>query len=749
MTTNCSKFKQLMILILAMLMLGLSALPVRAAENEKVRIEYRYVSESELSKDELSHLEKGLPKIKATKDANYLIVYKSPTASATNTKQSGAVPTTGDSTKILVWILAAPVAMYGLFKFRKKKAVSTALILCLGLTSVGLMTNSNVFAYENKNLKDYNKVQMVPIGTELFTDLQKINGYEMLGVIDEAKLSKPIPDNPNPSVPVNPEEPNPANPEDPVNPQVPTEDYGDGEFLGEASGRSIIKPVRVKVVVKNGKIVNINKQNENETIDDGGSWEEKGFKNLIKLVLSKDKNEQKNFINTMSQEMTRLFDIAFAIHDEGSKAGGKMSDFKAAFDKYLPGADASLLHDNMPEDEVVNITKLHLMKSNKYHQVDTVTGATYTGRGTINAIFNALQKTGTDITLKNFIIDGGIKYDYVDGDTLDLTNLKIKVEFKDGSTKQLLYDDFEKNGFSIMKIENKGKKVPIGRTLKLTESALGHPISHGVHLVVIHNKTNTERQVPIIRINPDIITVTPKKVVVRKQGTQDWLSSTTEFNPKSFVQKISLSKEDKEKLIDNPIEFGLIVQGLNNEEHTILLKPEFSQTDMNGSKEEKEYSLKVDENDLKKLNDKYDIQFKYWRLNVMGEESIVQPEEPQPVKKLKPFMIFMKAADDPEGKTKIPLVGKFDNKVFEFVLPQHVEWAKRLNGKNIAFEVSCIDDKKEKYFFEFAIESINEKGDDEYIYDGGKLTVSGFIINEDQFMEIDEDSLEFTVKALK
>lgn len=63
--------------------------------------------------------------------------------------------------------------------------------------------------------------------------------------------------------------------------------------------------------------------------------------------------------------------------------------------------------------------------------------------------------------------------------------------------------------------------------------------------------------------------------------------------------------------------------------------------------------------------------------------------------------------------------------------------------------MSCIDDKKEKYFFEFAIESINEKGDDEYIYDGGKLTVSGFIINEDQFMEIDEDSLEFTVKALK
>lgn len=142
--------------------------------------------------------------------------------------------------------------------------------------------------------------------------------------------------------------------------------------------------------------------------------------------------------------MTRLFDIAFAIHDEGSKAGGKMSDFKAAFDKYLPGIDGALLRDNMPEDEVVNITKLHLIKSNKYHQVDTVTGATYTGRGTINAIFNALQKTGKDITLKKFIIDGGIKYDYVDGDTLDLTNLKIKVELKDGSTKQLLYDDFEK-----------------------------------------------------------------------------------------------------------------------------------------------------------------------------------------------------------------------------------------------------------------------------------------------------------------
>ncbi|MDD6920375.1 MAG: FMN-binding protein [Eubacteriales bacterium] len=761
MKINHNRLQKSLIPLIAIFILSLSIIPVKAAESDNVRIEYQYVSDSELSQKELSHLEKGLPKIKATKDAKYLIVYKNSASTAEanpENEKNSSTPKTGQSASIVFWIISAPIAAYAIFKLKRKNAISAVLILCVGVAGISFGNTPKAHAYENKEFKIYNHVQTVPKGTELFKDIKNIPGYKMLGVIDAAKLQSSAennnpqkPDNPNipnnPNTPDNPNIPdNPNTPDNPNVPQPPITSYEDGEYLGEAPGRTLLKPVRVKVTVKNNKIIAITKQNENEAIDDGGSWEAQGFHALIKMILNQNKDEQKDFINSFSVDSTRLFNIAFAVHEEGHKTGGKKNNFKAAFDKYAPGIDESLLFDNMPEDAVVNAAKLHLIKLNKYHAVDAISGATYTGRGTINAIYNALEKANKNISLKDFSVVGGIKYNYIDGETLDLTNLKIKATFKDNSTKELLYDDFEKNGFSVMKIEGKEKKVKIGRTLILTEQGLSHPISHGVQLLIIHNKSNTARPVPTIRITPDIQTLTPEKILVRNKNSQEWMSSTADFDTKTFIQKISLSDENKKKLIGNEIEFGLVVRDKSNKEYVLVFKPENGQN-MQGVKEEKEYSVKIEQSDLEKLNKKFAMQFMYWRITVLGEKANEEPEQPQTTKKLKPHMIFMKDSDDMEGNTRVPLSGKFDDNEFE-ISPENMEKAKKLKGKSITFEVVFKDEQNKEYTLEFETEDINGSDFDEYNYNGEEIIVSGTVINdieeiEDEF-EIDENYSDFT-----
>lgn len=66
-----------------------------STDNNKVTIKYEFVTKSELSKDEISHLKKGIPDIRAQKDAEYLMVYED--ASTNSNLHSASKTRTGDS----------------------------------------------------------------------------------------------------------------------------------------------------------------------------------------------------------------------------------------------------------------------------------------------------------------------------------------------------------------------------------------------------------------------------------------------------------------------------------------------------------------------------------------------------------------------------------------------------------------------------------------------------------------------------
>lgn len=178
--------------------------------DQKVKIEYEFVEKGELSKAELVHLKAGIPNIKATKDAKYLVVYSAKgVSSGTAGINNASTPKTGDSSMILRSSLAAVLAStlaFAIYCIRKKKNAAKAgiaLMIASGLVLTVPMADETL-AYQNNTLKKYNQTQYLSVGEPLFQNLNVVQGRTILGVIDVADLNGNNPSQ-NPNNPQNPD----------------------------------------------------------------------------------------------------------------------------------------------------------------------------------------------------------------------------------------------------------------------------------------------------------------------------------------------------------------------------------------------------------------------------------------------------------------------------------------------------------------------------------------------------------------
>ncbi|HEL1618723.1 TPA: G5 domain-containing protein [Streptococcus suis] len=163
------------------LSLGLMNAPQVQAQAEAKTIDFRYVVESELTSQEKSLLENGLPGLVEKEDQVYYLVYRA-------NKSEGQLPKTGDMR--LNAVLAVTGASLLVVAIRKRKTGGKEWLGVFLLTATGAsLLAPSVMAISNQVLAQYNQSLTLSVGDQLPKPLD-ISGYTYLGYIKEKAQSE-------------------------------------------------------------------------------------------------------------------------------------------------------------------------------------------------------------------------------------------------------------------------------------------------------------------------------------------------------------------------------------------------------------------------------------------------------------------------------------------------------------------------------------------------------------------------------
>ena len=356
------------------------------------------------------------------------------------------------------------------------------------IASVDITTNEDDQAYFNSALGVINKM----IGKQSGT-VDSISGatYSSVGImnavndainkaIDNSSSKIPEIPKPNPSLPPLPQpQPDPGSEEKPGEKPAPSPgseekpqskeekaleekmrrgELAEGSFDGEGSGYNTGKgKVKTKVVIKDGKIIDI-KRDEDSYPDDGDSFRTTSAK-IIKFL--KDPVNGKRNIAIMKMHMDMVEQIANAT-DPVAKARELVGDYGANYIKNNKD------NPSFPLRAYASYAvKAYLSPKYKAKEMyDAVSGATLSAGGTALSVDAALAKAENDkktnsnidkieiVENKDGLIEKNFYTKKVEllsnkADLLDLSDLKVKLIYKDKKEEIVSYKDFAKYGLEI------------------------------------------------------------------------------------------------------------------------------------------------------------------------------------------------------------------------------------------------------------------------------------------------------------
>ena len=156
---------------------------VEAQETKGVH--YKYVTESELSSDEMKQLVYDIPTYVENDDETYYLVYK-----LNSQNQLGELPNTGSKNDMKALVSGASLAALGILVFAvsKKKVKNKTLLHLVLVAGIGNGVLVSAHALENNLLLNYNTDYELTSGEKL--PLPKdISGYTYIGYIKEGKTT--------------------------------------------------------------------------------------------------------------------------------------------------------------------------------------------------------------------------------------------------------------------------------------------------------------------------------------------------------------------------------------------------------------------------------------------------------------------------------------------------------------------------------------------------------------------------------
>ena len=150
---------------------------------ENVSIHYKYVTDTELSKQEKDLIVKDIPKVAEDSESTYYLVYR-----MDEKAQLGQLPHTGEHSNLVTVLTGGALASIGLliFAVSRKKGNKKALLKVVLITGVGSGLVSSVQAIENQLLLQYNQEYQLSQGDSLPLP-RTLSGYTYLGYIKQDK----------------------------------------------------------------------------------------------------------------------------------------------------------------------------------------------------------------------------------------------------------------------------------------------------------------------------------------------------------------------------------------------------------------------------------------------------------------------------------------------------------------------------------------------------------------------------------
>ena len=378
--------------------------------------------------------------------------------------------------------------------------------------------------------------------------------------------------------------------------------YSDGVYYGDGFGYIGSKPIPLKVTVENGKIrdvefikeevIKVRPNDEYPGLPDDGKTFIKGYDGAISIAKSGGINRLNYFLKTARDTERRVIgQVKKSTTDASVEAYNKVLDdlfSKHEFGSQKLRLENSHLGGNIPhvlESRLNLLTKTYMSEDLGYnYKVDTISGATYTATGTVEAISNALKKADPSVDFTNLTIpaQNGLEPSYRGGTTIDFDQVGFKaLMLKKGQINpiEIPFRDFDKYGIKLTYLNHtNGQLVDIKDRLTLTKDSLGYDTKNGLALRLVHDKTNTVKLVKSIQIFDNTkVQARVEKVQVSEADKEDWKDVegfNSSLDPKSqqldFSQKLTISEDISHALKGKAIKFRLVTRREDNQKEKIF-----------------------------------------------------------------------------------------------------------------------------------------------------------------------------------
>lgn len=378
--------------------------------------------------------------------------------------------------------------------------------------------------------------------------------------------------------------------------------YSDGVYYGDGFGYIGSKPIPLKVTVENGKIrdvefikeevIKVRPNDEYPGLPDDGKTFIKGYDGAISIAKSGGINRLNYFLKTARDTERRVIgQVKKSTTDASVEAYNKVLDdlfSKHEFGSQKLRLENSHLGGNIPhvlESRLNLLTKTYMSEDLGYnYKVDTISGATYTATGTVEAISNALKKADPSVDFTNLTIpaQNGLEPSYRGGTTIDFDQVGFKaLMLKKGQINpiEIPFRDFDKYGIKLTYLNHaNGQLVDIKDRLTLTKDSLGYDTKNGLALRLVHDKTNTVKLVKSIQIFDNTkVQARVEKVQVSEADKEDWKDVegfNSSLDPKSqqldFSQKLTITEDISQALKGKAIKFRLVTRREDNQKEKIF-----------------------------------------------------------------------------------------------------------------------------------------------------------------------------------
>ncbi|MFM9414525.1 S-layer homology domain-containing protein [Peptococcus simiae] len=354
--------------------------------------------------------------------------------------------------------------------------------------------------------------------------------------------------------------------------------YVDGVYDGFALGYQ--KNLYVKVTVKGGKIVAVDKAGDGQ-IDDGGTYEEKGFKNLIKTVIDKQDPQ------SLAAQLNAKLNLTKAMYNRAGEKGHTDEAYKEAMKHFFgteegaPRGMDEIYQSHIQAYDAIGKKVRTKLKAAGYERIDVASGATWTAHGTANAIIDALNKANPKNDVLGMDIKGDrVQFDrhagkdkasgYNTGDPLNFKDFSVVLKKRGGKTETIQGADFAKKGIRVER-KNDGKEVSDG--MALTEENVGNVLGRGLQLNLVHVSSGVKKE--LLVLISETQKLKQKEFQYRIVGTEQWENLYTPkegFDAFKFVMPVPKSKFDK--IVGKKIEVRVILTDKNGQDYILQGTPD-------------------------------------------------------------------------------------------------------------------------------------------------------------------------------